>query len=96
MKKSFENIEDVWSYIKTTEKELEELRYCISLYERIEDLKRSEIGYWNSEKGEYVEYSVEEIMNGEREDGGTIWMNLDEYTAKHDAFKRALTAIINI
>ena len=96
MKKSFENIEDVRAYIETTEKELEELRYCIALFESLERTKRQELGYWNSDIGEYTEYSVQEVLNGEREDGSHVWMTIDEYTAKHDAFKRAMTAILNI
>ena len=96
MKKTFDNIEDVREFIGEQEKELENLRWYAEVFERIEEQKKITLGYWNSDKQEYQLYTVDEVLKGETEDGHTIWLTIDEYSAKHDAFKRALMAILNI
>lgn len=96
MKKTFDNIEDVREYIGEQEKELENLRWYADVFELIEEQKKLTLGYWNSDKQEYQQYTAADVMQGVTEDGHNIWMTIDEYSAKHDAFKRALTAILNI
>lgn len=96
MKKTFDNIEDVQQYLSEQEKELENLRWYAEVFERIEEQMKITLGYWNSDKQEYQQYTANEVLKGETEDGHSIWLTIDEYSAKHDAYKRALMAILNI
>lgn len=90
------SITDLDAKVNEIEKQLENLRLAKSVYNTVKQSMLADVGTWNSDKGEYELYTIEEVEKGETVTGKTIWMEKDEYIARLSAYNRALNAILNI
>lgn len=90
----FNNISEMNAFVKTQESSLNLLKQKVSIINSILVTKGVDIGTWNHELGEYVEYTLEEVRNGQTATGQTIWLDEDEFLLKKKAWDEILSKLL--
>ena len=90
----FNSIEEMKTFYNQMQADLEMLEERIKIVEHTTTAMLSDIGYWNSDKGEYVEYTIDEIRKGEREDGGNVWISEERYNLLKKAWTDAIALLM--